>query len=102
MRFLFETLGCRCNQSETAAMESLLRARGHSIVTENADVVVLNGCAVTAESARKSRQAARRLLKQNPGAKLAVCGCWPQAEPEEAEDCRPAVTGGSGGRLAFV
>ena len=102
MRFLFETLGCRCNQSETAAMESLLRAKGHSIVTENADVVVLNGCAVTAESARKSRQAARRLLKQNPGAKLAVCGCWPQAEPEEAEDCRPAVTGGSGGHLAFV
>ncbi|MBO4676059.1 MAG: MiaB/RimO family radical SAM methylthiotransferase [Oscillospiraceae bacterium] len=102
MRFLFETLGCRCNQSETAAMESLLRARGHSIVTENADVVVLNGCAVTAESARKSRQAARRLLKQNPGAKLAVCGCWPQAEPGEAEDCRPAVTGGSGSRLAFV
>ena len=102
MRFLFETLGCRCNQSETAAMESLLRARGHSIVTENADVVVLNGCAVTAESARKSRQAARRLLKQNPGAKLAVCGCWPQAEPGEAEDCHPAVIGGSGGRLAFV
>ena len=102
MRFLFETLGCRCNQSETAAMESLLRARGHSIVTENADVVVLNGCAVTAESARKSRQAARRLLKQNPGAKLAVCGCWPQAEPGEAQDCHPAVTGGSGNRTAFV
>ncbi|MBR3060285.1 MAG: MiaB/RimO family radical SAM methylthiotransferase [Oscillospiraceae bacterium] len=102
MRFLFETLGCRCNQSETAAMEALLRARGHSIVTENADVVVLNGCAVTAESARKSRQAARRLMKQNPGARLAVCGCWPQAEPGEAEDCRPAVMGGSGSRLAFV
>ena len=102
MRFLFETLGCRCNQSETAAMEALLRARGHEIVTENADVVVLNGCAVTAESARKSRQAARRLMKQNPGAKLAVCGCWPQAEPGEAADCAPALTGGSGGRLAFV
>ena len=102
MRFLFETLGCRCNQSETAAMEALLRARGHEIVAEKADVVVLNGCAVTAESARKSRQAARRLLKQNPGAKLAVCGCWPQAEPGEAEDCAPALTGGSGGRLAFV
>ncbi len=102
MRILFETLGCRCNQSETAAMEALLRARGHEIVTENAEVVVLNGCAVTAESARKSRQAARRLLKQNPGAKLAVCGCWPQAEPGEAQDCHPAVTGGSGNRTAFV
>lgn len=102
MRVLFETLGCRCNQSETAAMEALLRARGHSIVTREADVVVLNGCAVTAESARKSRQAARRLLTQNPGAKLAVCGCWPQAEPGEAADCRPSLIGGSGGRQAFV
>ncbi len=102
MRVLFETLGCRCNQSETAAMESLLRNRGHEIVTEGADVVVLNGCAVTAESARKSRQAARRLLKQNPGAKLAVCGCWPQAEPGEAADCHPSLIGGSGDRRAFV
>ena len=102
MRILFETLGCRCNQSETAAMEALLRAKGHSIVTEGADVVVVNGCAVTAESARTSRQAARRLLKQNPGAKLAVCGCWPQAEPGEAEDCRPALLSGSGDRQAFV
>ena len=83
-------------------MESELRRRGHSIVSAGADVVVLNGCAVTAESARKSRQAARRLLRQNPGAKLAVCGCWPQAEPGEAEACSPALVGGSGGRLAFV
>ena len=102
MKYLFYTLGCRCNQFETAAMEGELKARGHELVSEAADVVVVNGCAVTAESARKSRQAARRLLKENPGAKLAVCGCWPQAEPGEAESCSPAVLGGSGGRLAFV
>ena len=66
MRFLFATLGCRCNQFETAAMEAALRARGHEIVTESPDVVVVNGCAVTAESARKSRQVARRLRKRWP------------------------------------
>ena len=34
MRFLFYTLGCRCNQFETAAMEAVLRSRGHEIVTD--------------------------------------------------------------------
>ncbi len=102
MRFLFYTLGCRCNQFETAAMEAILRARGHEIVTEAPDVVVVNGCAVTAESARKSRQAARRLLKNWPEAKLAVCGCWPQAEPEEAASVGAQLIGGSGGRIPFA
>lgn len=102
MKILFHTLGCRCNQFETAAMEAELTARGHTLVSSGADVVVLNGCAVTAESARKSRQAARRLLKENPGAKLAVCGCWPQSAPEEAAACGAALIGGSGGRLPFV
>ena len=102
MRFLFITLGCRTNQFETAAMEALLRSRGHEIVTEEPDVVVVNGCAVTAESARKSRQAARRLMKRWPGAKLAVCGCWPQAEPEEAAAVGAVLVGGSGARLPFV
>ena len=102
MRVLFYTLGCRCNQFETAAMEAELKARGHEIVGENADIVVVNGCAVTAESARKSRQAARRLLRENPGAKLAVCGCWPQAEPEEAKATGAMLIGGSGARLPFL
>ncbi len=102
MKFLFYTLGCRTNQFETAAMEAALRSRGHEIVAEEPDVVVVNGCAVTAESARKSRQAARRLLKRWPGAKLAVCGCWPQAEPGEAETVGAALVGGSGERLPFV
>ncbi len=102
MRFLFYTLGCRTNQFETAAMEAALRSRGHEIVAEEPDVVVVNGCAVTAESARKSRQAARRLQKRWPGAKLAVCGCWPQAEPEEAAAAGAALVGGSGERLPFV
>ena len=102
MRFLFYTLGCRTNQFETAAMEAALRSRGHEIVAEEPDVVVVNGCAVTAESARKSRQAARRLQKRWPGAKLAVCGCWPQAEPEEARAVGAGLVGGSGERLPFV
>ncbi|NMA37432.1 MAG: MiaB/RimO family radical SAM methylthiotransferase [Papillibacter sp.] len=102
MKFLFYTLGCRVNQFETAAMEEELKSRGHEIVSDGADVVVVNSCAVTAESARKSRQAARRLLTNNPGALLAVCGCWPQAEPVQALDSGAVLISGSGGRLQFI
>ncbi len=102
MKFFFYTLGCRVNQFETAAMEEELKSRGHEIVSDGADVVVVNSCAVTAESARKSRQAARRLLTNNPGALLAVCGCWPQAEPVQALDSGAVLISGSGGRLQFI
>jgi threonylcarbamoyladenosine tRNA methylthiotransferase MtaB len=102
MKFLIYTLGCRVNQFETAAMEAELKARGHELVGTGAEVVVINSCAVTAESARKSRQAARRLLSQNPGAVLALCGCWPQAEPEEAIDSGAVIVSGSGDRMKFI
>jgi threonylcarbamoyladenosine tRNA methylthiotransferase MtaB len=95
-------LGCRVNQFETAAMEAELRARNHEIVDSGADVVVVNTCAVTEESARKSRQAARRLMAQNPGAVLAVCGCWSQAEPEAALALGAALVSGSGERKKFI
>ncbi|MBP5167214.1 MAG: MiaB/RimO family radical SAM methylthiotransferase [Oscillospiraceae bacterium] len=102
MNIKFYTLGCRVNQLESAAMEAELKKRGHVIVESGADAVVVNSCAVTAESARKSRQAVRRLMKENPGAFLAVCGCWAQAEPEEAEKLGAMLIGGSGDRMAFI
>jgi threonylcarbamoyladenosine tRNA methylthiotransferase MtaB len=102
MKIKFYTLGCRVNQFETAAMEAELRARNHEIVDSGADVVVVNTCAVTEESARKSRQAARRLMAQNPGAVLAVCGCWSQAEPEAALALGAALVSGSGERKKFI
>ena len=69
MKYAIQTLGCKVNQFETQAMEAFLRARGH-VPAENgdADVVIVNSCAVTAESGRKSRQALRRMLSENPGA----------------------------------
>ena len=44
----------------------------------DSDIVIINTCAVTEESARKSRQFARRVKRGNPGAILAVVGCYSQ------------------------
>ena len=102
MKFKVHTLGCKVNQYETQAMETLLRERGHVPADGEADAVVVNTCAVTAESARKSRQAVRRLRAENPNAVIAVCGCYAQISPEEAASLEADLVFGSGQRLALL
>lgn len=68
MKYIITTLGRKVNQYETQAMETLLRAHGHTPAGEGekADAVIINTCAVTAESGRKSRQAVRALMAGKP------------------------------------
>ena len=104
MKVSIVTLGCKVNQFESQALEQLLTERGHEIVAEGeaAEVCVVNTCAVTAESVRKSRQAVRRAMTAEPEALIAVCGCWSQISPEEAKALGAQLVGGSGDRRAFV
>lgn len=104
MNYIITTLGCKVNQYETQAMETLLQRRGHrpAGLGEPVHAVLVNTCAVTAESERKSRQAARHLLGEYPEAVLAVCGCYSQMNPEKAEELGARVVFGSGDREEFV
>lgn len=104
MRYCIETLGCKVNQYETQALETMLRARGHTPAAPDGgcDAVIVNTCAVTAESGRKSRQAVRRLQSLAPGALVAVCGCFSQVSPEETAALGADLISGSGDRAAFV
>ena len=80
-------LGCRVNEAELSQWARALRHRGHRMLAspDQADVVLLNTCAVTVGAARKSRQQARRLRRLNPHAKLVVTGCYAALEPEAIE-----------------
>lgn len=104
MKISIVTLGCKVNQFESQALETLFTQRGHEIVssTESADVCIINSCAVTAESGRKSRQAARHAMTRNPEALIAVCGCWSQVSPDEARELGADIVSGSGDRRAFA
>ncbi len=85
MQVAFETLGCRLNEAESESWARLFHAQGAAIVpTPQADVVVLNTCAVTGEAMRKSRQTIRRLKRTNPTALLVVSGCYATLHPTEA------------------
>ena len=104
MRYIIATLGCKVNQYESEAMDQILRSHGHESVEEGqqADAILVNSCAVTAEGARKVRQTLRRLQKEHPGAIVAVCGCWSQVEPEAAASLGADVLFGTGDRQGFV
>lgn len=104
MKISFTTLGCKVNQYETSAIERMLTERGHEICPdgEAVDAVIINTCAVTAESGRKSRQAVRRVKRDNPGAFVAVCGCFSQISPEQVSSLGADMVWGSGQRAEFV
>ena len=102
MKYAVYTLGCKVNQYETQAVETMLRQRGFQPTDSDADVIIVNTCAVTAESGRKSRQAIRRLKAAHPRALTAVCGCFSQLEPEQVKALGADIVFGSGQKTALV
>ncbi len=73
----FQALGCRLNEAELETWANQFIQLGHQVTTEaaEADVVIFNSCAVTAQADRKSRQQIGRLQRCNPNAALVVTGC---------------------------
>lgn len=105
MRIAFYTLGCKVNQYETQILSQLFAADGYDIVSpdEIADVYVINSCTVTATGDKKTRQMLRHFKSQNPAAKVALTGCFPQAFPQAAEKLPEAdILMGARGREELV
>ncbi len=104
MRIAFYTLGCKANQYDTQALETLAAARGHTVVPfeADADCYVVNTCTVTAESDRKSRQIIRGARRRAPEALLAVCGCFSQVSPDAAKALGADLVMGTRDRAFFL
>jgi threonylcarbamoyladenosine tRNA methylthiotransferase MtaB len=79
------TLGCKLNFSETATIGNQFIEKGFRVVdfSEKADVYIINTCTVTENAEKECRQIARRALRKNPNAFLAVTGCYAQLRPEQ-------------------
>lgn len=81
----FFTLGCKVNQTETAALQQLFVEAGYQPVPfdGHADVYVINTCTVTQLGDRKSRQMIRRARRANLAAVIVVTGCYAQVSPDD-------------------
>ena len=80
----FHTLGCKVNQYDSQAMLELFEQAGYEIrdFSQPADVYVVNTCTVTGTGDKKSLQAVRRALRQNPAAQVVIAGCLAQRDGE--------------------
>lgn len=83
MKFYIETLGCALNRGDSNLMKMLLMREGFN-PTENpniADIIIVNTCAVRADSEQKSLKLISKLKSENPKAKLVVAGCLTEINP---------------------
>jgi threonylcarbamoyladenosine tRNA methylthiotransferase MtaB len=109
MKYSVITFGCRVNQADSLGFEEeLLRSGASASSPEEADLVVVNTCSVTASADQGARQTIRRIARANPDARIVVTGCYATREPEQiatlpnvfrivANDEKPALI-----RLAVV
>ena len=80
-----ENFGCRATQADGAAIERQFREQGleRARDAEQAEIVVINSCTVTAAADQDARAAIRRIHRQNPDCQIVVTGCYAQRAPEE-------------------
>ncbi len=84
----FTTLGCKVNQFETEAMTELLEREGFEVLHQGdkSDIYIINTCAVTKESERKSRQFINKAKRINPNALVVAVGCSVQLNGEKLNE----------------
>ena len=87
MKYSILTFGCRVNQADSFDIEAALRAQ-HLVASEpeEADLVVVNTCTVTAAADQGARHAIRRVQRVNPRARILVTGCYATRSPESLEN----------------
>jgi threonylcarbamoyladenosine tRNA methylthiotransferase MtaB len=91
--FFVQNFGCRATQADGASIERQLMEKGldRAVSANEADLVVLNTCTVTASADQDARAAIRRVHRTNPEAKILVTGCYAQRAPQEIA-ALPGVT----------
>jgi len=81
------TFGCRVNQADSLAIARDLNARGAvETVPQDAELVVVNTCSVTASADQGVRQTVRRVVRDNPDVRVVVTGCYATRRPDEVRD----------------
>lgn len=86
--FYTATLGCKINQYETRSIaEAWAEGAGQGArevdSPADADLILVNSCAVTANAVADLRQSVRRFHRDNPEARIIITGCAAQVMPDE-------------------
>jgi len=92
VKYAVVTFGCRVNQADSLGVEAALTSAGAvAVASDQADVVLVNTCSVTASADQGARQTIRRIHRENPTARIVVTGCFASRAPEDVR-ALPGVT----------
>ncbi|HOO31719.1 MAG TPA: tRNA (N6-isopentenyl adenosine(37)-C2)-methylthiotransferase MiaB [Thermotogota bacterium] len=85
MKFYFETYGCQMNVNDSEIMKGILVRKGHEISElEEAEIIIVNTCAVRQKSEEKAYAFIGRLnkmkIEEGKKIKVGVCGCAAEKE----------------------
>lgn len=85
MKYKIYTLGCKLNFAESSTIARKMESQGFALALrgEVAHRVVINSCAVTAQSEKKARELIRRVVRENQGAEVIVTGCYAKLRADE-------------------
>ncbi len=77
-----KTLGCRLNFFESDGILNVLKKFGYSIRDSDGSIshVIINTCTVTSKADSKNRNIIRQAIKNHPGAKIWVTGCYAETD----------------------
>ena len=85
-------LGCRVNRVESDRMERDLSQAGFALVDpDDAELIVINTCAVTGEAEAKTRKAVRHALGRAREPLVVATGCAASLHPEALRDLSDRV-----------
>lgn len=84
-KFLIRTYGCQMNEHDTEVMAGIFTALGYEVTAaaEDADVILLNTCAIRENAENKvfgEIGHLKALKRERPGLLIGVCGCMSQEE----------------------
>lgn len=90
LKVAFKTIGCKVNQYETAIIRASFLQNGYQVAgfQEDADIYIINTCAVTREAQRKSMQMIRKAIRSHPLATNVVTGCLVHSDLLNIQECK--------------
>ncbi len=94
MKYYIKTFGCQMNERDSEKIEAILQEKGYqnSNILE-ADIVIVNSCAVREKSERKIFSEIGRIRNLNKKAKFISMGCVAQIFPEKLAKISDIVIG---------
>ncbi|MBS3093079.1 hypothetical protein J4456_00685, partial [Candidatus Pacearchaeota archaeon] len=85
-----QTYGCSANQNNSEIMAGILNQSGHELTDlDNAEVIILNTCAVKKKTESKIKRKIQDLKNQFPNKKIIVTGCLAQTDAKAIQKINP-------------